>query len=146
MEPTQSMPKKTNVWVIVSIILGLALIGIIVSELPQTGENGKMSVVPADQAADGLLNFINEVYGSQLGPVTLQGVNEENGLYKISLNVTNQGQSVIETVFVTRDGKLFVPQAIDIEEGLSQFRSFQEQNLQTATEQKPTTTNEAIQN
>ncbi|OGY44550.1 MAG: hypothetical protein A3J62_01110 [Candidatus Buchananbacteria bacterium RIFCSPHIGHO2_02_FULL_38_8] len=135
METTQPTASKTNIWMIISIVLAVALIGALATKLPQTDNNGdQMTVLSTEQAGQELLSFLNEIYGPQLGTITLQSITEKNGLYEATIGLTDpqQGQAVSEVAFITKDGQLFIPQVINIQEGLNQFRSVQQQNLQTA--------------
>lgn len=121
----QPKAKKPNIWFIISLVLAIALIGVLVANYGSPKEEGDLVVVQADAAALNLLDFINEVYGPQIGSVTLKGVEEKNGLYQVTISITNNGQPVDEVVFLTRDGKLFIPQVLDIEDNLQRFHEFQ---------------------
>ena len=81
METTQPTASKTNIWMIISIVLAVALIGALATKLPQTDNNGdQMTVLSTEQAGQELLSFLNEIYGPQLGTITLQSITENNGL------------------------------------------------------------------
>lgn len=123
--------KIPNIWLVVSIVLAIALVGVLAANVVKKeggDEKGKIVVVEPEKAGGSLLDFINKVYGPQVGTATLKEVTEENGLYKVSLTVVdNTGAPVEQTVFLTRDAKLFIPQAIDIESVLAQFDALQQQ-------------------
>ncbi len=125
----KSVLKDTNIWPIISAILAIALIGVIAFyALKAPGDGGKLTVIPADQATTDLLDFVNKIYGAQLGPVTAKATAEENGLYKVTVTINDQtGQPVDQEVYLSRDAKLFIPQVIKIEDALSQFETLQQQ-------------------
>ena len=126
--------KKQNPWLILSIVLAIALIAVIVTNsLPKTGgqtEPEETKTLSASEAADKLLSFINEVYGAQIGPVTLKGVESDSGLYKVSVTITDQGQPVDQIIYVTKDAEIFIPQIIRIAEMKDQLNALREQQLQ----------------
>lgn len=131
--------KELNIWMIVSIVLALALIvmiGVVLLKTNLVGKSqsagGKMIVLSADQASDKLLKFINEVYGPQVGLATLKGATEANGLYEVTVGITDNGQPVDQKIYVTKDGALFIPQAMNIDDITQQFRTFQAQQQQGA--------------
>ncbi|OGY43037.1 MAG: hypothetical protein A2729_05750 [Candidatus Buchananbacteria bacterium RIFCSPHIGHO2_01_FULL_39_14] len=119
---------------LVSIIIIAAVVLAIIyqpSFLSKFGGGEKMVVLKLDQAAQDLVSFITEVYGAQVGAVTLKEVIEKNGLYQVTLSLTgSDGQPTEQQVYVSRDGKKFFPQGIDIAEMTSQFRNFQQQQQQ----------------
>jgi len=122
-----STAKKPNIWLIVSIILAIALIGVL-AFYKMTQNQSDIVVIPTEEAGDKLLGFINDVYGPQVGIATLKGVEEKNGLYEITVTVNDQqGQPVEQVVFTTLNGELFIPQALDIEDMRSQFQAWQQQ-------------------
>ena len=135
MIPTPQTTKPAaglmNVWAIVSIILAVALIAVLVANYA-TGGSG-INNLSADEAGGSLTDFLNKIYGPQLGAITLTSVTEENGLYKITVGLLDQttNESVDQVVYTTRDGKLFIPQVVNIAEALDQFDAFQEQQEQS---------------
>lgn len=123
--------KKQNPWLIISIVLAIALffaIGLNISTASKNKELVK-NVLPLEEATDQLVNFINEVYGFQLGPVTLKESVEENGMYKITLSIVDQatGQLVEQVVYVTRDAQVFIPQIIRLEDMRGQLDQLKQQ-------------------
>lgn len=146
MSPTPTMPrpamvppaprpmaaaKKPNIWLVISIILAIALVGVVAVMMLQN--KGGITVLTPDKAGSTLISFINKVYGQQVGTATLKTITDENGLYKIVLTVTQNNAPVDQTVYVSKDGKLFIPQALNIEDMLKQFEAYQ------AQQQNPTT-------
>lgn len=149
--PNQTtMPKpsgsKPNVWLIVSIVLAVILVAVLA--LSYTGKLGTQSssglvAVSAQQASDKLLDFLNKTYGSQLSNLTVKGVTEESGLYKVNFSLTDPttGQAVDQPAYITKDGAKFIPQSIDIAATLTQFETLQQQ--QQAAPAAGTNTNTA---
>ena len=124
--------KEPNIWLVVSIVLAIALVGVIAFNYfqGQTGETDagdSASVVSSQQAAADFLEFIDEIYGAQVSPVTLTSVAEEYGLYKIDFTITEEGTAVPQTVFITKNGKGFTPIIYLIDDITSQFRDYQSQ-------------------
>ena len=127
--------KKINNWFIVSVILAIALISILAVNFYNDKKDG-LIVLPTDQAADTLVDFINKIYGPKVGLATLKEVTEKNGLYEVIVSVANNNETVDQTIFITRDGKLFIPQVINIEDVLVKFEEFQQQ--QQSPQPQPT--------
>lgn len=141
--PNEPMVKKSNPWIIVSIVLALALVVVsLMSFGGLTGSKDKMTVLSSDQAGTQLLAFINQVYSAQVGTAALKSVTEENGLYKVTVTVTNPttNQPEDQPVYVSRDGKLFIPQVIDIDKTKTDFEAFQQQQQQAPADTQGTVT------
>lgn len=115
--------KPINPWMISTGVLGIALLAVLA--LQGTGLSSGGQTVSAEKAGSDLLTFINTIYGDRLGAATLNGTTEEHGLYRVLLTVNDEtGQPTEQEVFVSRDGKLFIPQAIVVDEVLSQYQAF----------------------
>src|SRR3989339_1993697 len=127
--------KKPNLWLVVSIVLAIALIGVVFTNYFGKQDQTQMTVIEPDAAGQTLLDFINEVYAGQIGTATLKGVTLESGLYQITISIVDPqtNQPVDQTVFLSRDGKYFVPQIVEISAVLSQFRTLQQQPQVPAT-------------
>ncbi|MBT4166225.1 hypothetical protein HOE04_04275 [archaeon] len=94
--------KKLSSNKIFWIALGIIGIALIIMFLRADGET-----VSADFAANAVLEFAN----AQGANAELEGVEEENGFYKVSLSI--QGQTL--PVYVTKDGKYFTSSLIPLE-------------------------------
>lgn len=138
---SSAMPKKSALWLTGGIIGGLVVVAIIIA-VARGGFDWKsfagnsMKTIPANQAAEQLVSFINEankVYAPQSSPITLQGVTEEHGLYKVMVQVTDNGQTESQSIYVTRDGALFIPQGIDIKATMTQLQQTPPQAVPTST-------------
>ncbi len=74
-------------------------------------EQSEDNVVSPEQASSAIIDFINRnILGGQ-AEASLTEVLEEKGLYKMKLSIG--GQEI--TSYATRDGKLFFPDVIDLE-------------------------------
>jgi hypothetical protein len=122
--------KKPNIWLITTVILAIALIAVLAFTLPKTGADRGMTVVSAEEAGNTLVDFVNKIYGAQIGVATLKEVNELNGLYAAEVEVIQDGQAVDQTIYITRDAKVFIPQALEMSSMLEQFEAFQQQQQQ----------------
>ncbi len=130
--------KPMNVWMITTIVLAVALVGVVAFMLLGGSallNKGDMVIVKSDKAASDLIDFINEVYGERVGQVTLKGVVEKNGLYEVTFVMTADGQPTDQVVFVTKDGKVFIPQVIDIADMKDQYKQYQAQMQATTGDQ-----------
>ncbi|MDX9893489.1 MAG: hypothetical protein RB292_03680 [Patescibacteria group bacterium] len=123
--------KPQNIWIAVSAFLAVALVAVLIfSYSGGFKANSGMVEVSQDEIGSYLVDFINKIYGPQIGNVSLQQVAAEHGLYKITIGVTVEGQPPQQEVYVTRDGKLFIPQAIDIDEINSEYEQYLQQQNQ----------------
>lgn len=102
--------KKTNFWQIVSAILGVLLILSIFTS--GFGLNKNRRNLSADEASNKALEFINTYVISEGQKATLNGVEEDNQLYKVKISL--QGQEFDS--YITKDGKLLFPSAIDMDQ------------------------------
>jgi len=89
-----------NYWAISTVVLAVLLIIVLVFPRGTSG-------VGTTAAAEKVINFVEE----NGGEATLVSTGEENGLYKITISI--QGQAM--PVYVTKDGKYLMPNAIPLE-------------------------------
>ncbi|MBN1779488.1 MAG: hypothetical protein JW816_04730 [Candidatus Buchananbacteria bacterium] len=151
---TTPTPNKKNQssavkWQIATIVLAIILVLVLAFLIPQVASGNKIEVVKPQEAGTNLVEFINKIYGTQLdGTATLGDVSEENGIYKIGLTITGS-QQPDQTVYLTKDGKMFIPQIIDIDDVLTQYNNYQAQQAQQpvddAINTAPEDTNTATQ-
>lgn len=99
------MKKKRNIilgsavlLVVVAVVLGIALY------------NSKGNLKP-EAARIKVENFVNTYLMQNGAKATVSDVSESYGLYKMKINI---GSGQIVDSYVSRDGKLFFPQALDI--------------------------------
>jgi len=135
-----NQPKAINIWLITTVILGLALAwmaygGGLSNNLPD-GKGGNNPTISAEQAGTDLLAFLNQVYGSTVGEIKSKNVTAQNGLYKVEVEFPQGQTTATSSLYLTLDGKLFVPQVIDVEELKAQSEKAA-QTDQTATAAVP---------
>lgn len=100
------MKKKNN------LLLGIVLLLVVVAVILGIASNNRGTISKKEAAAQGE-NFVNS-FLMQPGSVALvKEVSEEYDLYKLKMDV-GAGQMVDS--YLSRDGKLFFPQALDIAE------------------------------
>ena len=122
--------QQSKLWMIVSVVLFIALIAVVAFFAIKPGAlstgGNSAPVVKADEAANSLVDFINKIYSQQVGTATLKSVTEENGLYKVTVGITANGSPVDQEVYLTRDGKLFIPQVIKVDDVMAQYQQQQQ--------------------
>lgn len=94
---------------IIIIAFGLIIAGIIIFTSSQKQFIEK--TVSLQEAGEIATNFINEKLLQDQGSVSLVGISEEAGLYKIDF--VYQGQDF--SVYISKDGKKFFGEGLDIE-------------------------------
>lgn len=124
--------SKINIWQIVSIILAIALVAVIGVSLSgkymKKGADKDMKILKSDEAATSLIGFINEVYGERVGTVTFKSVADKNGLYEVTFSMTGTDNTPTDqVVYVTKDGKIFIPQVIDVAQMKDEFQKYKAQ-------------------
>ena len=75
----------------------------------------KMKVISIKEASEKAVNYINKDLLQGRTTVTLKNAEEESGVYKISLDIRGRKYDS----YVSKDGKLFFPQAFDLNSNLS---------------------------
>ena len=128
--PAKIEANKQNPWLIVSIGLGLILLIVLGSNYLKSSSKNSLAVVDPQQAGTDLVGFINQVFAPQIGgTVSLQSVNEVNGIYEVNILASNvpAGQPAEQIVYMTKDGKFFIPQVIDINTVKANFQAAQQQ-------------------
>jgi hypothetical protein len=123
--------KKPNllpiIIVVVIIVVAIAAFAFLKGGAKNQNGTEKFAAISSQDAGSKLVSFINEIYGQQIGQVTLKTVTQENGLYKATITLTENGQPVDQNVYISQDGKLFLPQAIVMEDALTQFQALKQQ-------------------
>ena len=119
-----------NVWKSISIassILVIILLIVIFLGFSSSGITGTMS---ADAATQKTLDFIKEYMIRPGTNVSVKDVTEEEGLYKITIELKMGSMSQEVESYVTKDGKLFFPQAIDMDKVKEEEKESQQQTQQ----------------
>lgn len=102
-----------KIYLLAGVIILLVLISGLYKniEMPSLFFSGEKTIT-ADQAKDKALLFIKENLVQPGTVVGIKRVAEEYGMYKITLNVGEQSQDI--DAYITKDGKKFFPQVMDI--------------------------------
>jgi len=99
---------KENSWQIITLILGVLLIVSLFTNGFSSFNLGNNK----EEIGNDVVDFINNELLQGQAVATLNSVTEENGLYKVNVNVAGQQ---IDT-YVTKDGNLFFPQGVPLED------------------------------
>lgn len=113
---------------VVGVMLGLALSASVIP-ITQTHSFRSTNVLPPEEAGEKAVDFI-ATYAVLPGiEVTLINVTEveTDNLYKIATNLSVLGISETQEIYMTTDGELLFPGAIDIDEFKAQMESQKEQ-------------------
>ncbi|MFH1209404.1 MAG: DsbA family protein [archaeon] len=129
--------KKISVWKILTFVLVVLLVASIITR----GFNfsGTGTVVSKEQAKKTAEDFIKENLIQPGVTITVNDVKEENGLYSLAITVTAQGQTQNINSYITRDGQVFFPQGISIEEFGATNPSTDDPNANTQPQNVPKT-------
>lgn len=82
-----------------------------------TSKTKEAKALTADEARVRVVDFINDNLMQPGSEVSIKEISEENGMYKIIVNIS-EGQEI--TSYLTKDGKKFFPQVMDIDEVAAQ--------------------------
>lgn len=121
--------KKSVIWQGISAIL-IVLLLITGYKAFMTDDSSTSAVVTKEVAGEKALEFINDNLVEPGTKATLKEVTEENGMYKLDLNI--KGQEI--SSYMSKDGKVFFPSAMDIAEIESQAQASEEQQEQEAAD------------
>ncbi|MGB2729073.1 MAG: hypothetical protein WBD09_11535 [Halobacteriota archaeon] len=124
----------------VGLIIGI-LIGVVVGAFgfPQTPVFSASNVLTPEEAGAKAVDFIAN-YAVALGvDVELVNVTEVEGanVYKIVVNLSAMGRSQMSESYMTKDGELLFPQAIDVEEFEAMVEQQKEQEENQTQESRP---------
>ena len=136
----ESKGNKTplNIWMIISAVLAVVVVVLVVMWPKAGASNGSVKAISTADAGAKLVEFVNKIYGPQIGLSTLKSVETKSGLYQITVTVDNNGQAVDQVVFMTQDGLMFIPQSLDIAQVESEYEAFlQQQGTIPAGEEQP---------
>jgi len=124
--------NNTMTWKIISLVL---LVALIISLFWGSG-NSEISVedaLSAEEAGQEMMNFINANLIQPGMEATLDSITEEKGVYKMEITA---GEQQIQS-YVTKDGKVFFPQGMDIAEVEEQIKAQQEEQAQATAAPAP---------
>ena len=122
-----SIPKpKLNTWKVLTAVLALLLIfAVFTRGFSLIGLTG-LTVLSQDDSKEKVDDFIQENFATPDVQITLDSISEESGLYKIELTATSLGQAQKAVSYLSKDGKLFFIQGINLDE----FNALKEQLAQ----------------
>jgi protein-disulfide isomerase len=105
--------KRATFWKVSTVVLLVLLILVIYSEGIPTG----LSVAEDDEVVENSIAFINENLLMGMAEAELVDVSLDRGMYKLDLSVEGSSGLVQEfTSYVTKDGNLLFPSAVDMSE------------------------------
>jgi len=103
--------KKNLIVTSILVIIAIALIGGGVFYMNKKKNSSGMlasisGVISSQEAGNKAIEYINKNLLQSGTTASLKGITEENGLYKITLNVSQNGKDQEGIVYASRDGKL----------------------------------------
>lgn len=122
---TDDSGQKSFVWaflaigLIVGLLLGIAVSGSLLGGLRSAApETSLPNALTPEEAGERAIGFITTYAVPPGVEVSLLEVTElkTGNLYQVTTNVSMLGQSETRDLYITRDGKLLFPGAIDIDE------------------------------
>ncbi len=122
--------KKGNYWKFLSLILLALLVFSVFTDYNLSTNNSNLS---GEAAASKAVTLINENILQGQAVAELKSVTEEDGLYKLELTVS--GQEALG--YITKDGKLFFPQVIELSESSLQTQQQQTPPQEVVKSDKP---------
>ncbi|MCD6367849.1 MAG: hypothetical protein J7L45_02060, partial [Candidatus Aenigmarchaeota archaeon] len=110
------------------LLLAVMIIGIGQGEI--SSSHGITGMITAEDANQKALDVIKNHLVPPGTQVSIDSIKEISGIYEINLTVKLNGRDQKFTSYMTKDGKLFFPQGIDID-------SLEEEQQQTQEQQSP---------
>ncbi len=117
-DKSEGTGMKTIGVLIVGLIVGIligAAIGAIVFPQSKTQSIGAANELKAGEAGENLIEFLTDYVATPGVDVELINTTEVE-LYKIAVNVSSQGVSKEVVSYITKDGGLWFPEVVDIED------------------------------
>lgn len=99
-------PDKTNVWAVISAILGIIVVILLI--MMYTGKGITGNVISENAAGDKVIEYLNTRTGGGIEYVSTKDI---GNLYEV--NVEYQGQEI--PVYITKDGEYFVQGAVEMD-------------------------------
>lgn len=118
---------KINVWMIFCIVLLIVLAVFIFYPSIILGLTGKFvqtggNFLTADEAANKATKWISDYFKAQDSNISVKLVNSSetgSGIYQFTIKLSSSQGDDILTYYVSKDGKLFLPQIIDISQEIN---------------------------
>jgi len=121
-EKKEGIKIRISPWAISTLIL-LVILAIFLAYPSMTGRvistDGAVSTLSAGEAANKAVDWISNYYemvGADIEITLVNASETENGIYQFTVKLSSIQGEVERTYYVTRDGKLFLPEAIETEE------------------------------
>ncbi|MBT4277941.1 hypothetical protein HOD96_04315 [Candidatus Falkowbacteria bacterium] len=114
--------KSTGYFWIIAVIFLLIAVTLLVTENSKMmdlvrGDKTTEELLTAEEAQKKLTDFINEAYGQSVKGIEVMETEEKSGVYAVTTLITNTNdQTSTSTLYISKDGKFFLPDAIDMEE------------------------------
>ncbi len=120
---------EVSPWKLVSGVLGVLLVItlVFVAQGSPMARDTEEDVIPPEEAADKALEFVND-YMMEPGmeDIEAEEVNERYGLYEIVILMEGMMGPQEHSMFVSQDGEILFPEAIDIEETADEIEAMQQ--------------------
>ncbi len=114
---------KLNPWMISTVILVGVLAFVLAGGWTITGQvvspDGLTETLTPEEAANKAITWLSSFYKGQGADLTItlvEASETENGIYQFTIKLSSAQGDTEQTFYVTRDGKLFLPQVIETEE------------------------------
>lgn len=127
--------KKISKWKVATVVLAILLIIVIFTKgFSFKGANGSIS---ENDAKDKALNFIKENLLQPGVEVNLNSIAEESGLYKLDLSLNMLGKVQNVPAYVSKDGKLLLLQAFELDKELSPGTTQPAEKIEVSADDDP---------
>jgi predicted DsbA family dithiol-disulfide isomerase len=113
--------KKTNYWFLSTVLLIIALVAVTV--FFSMSPTGAATGISANDAAKNAVTWISDYFKSQDPNISVKLINYSdagNGLYEFTVEISSAGGDSFASYHVTKDGKLFLPTAIDLTQKITE--------------------------
>ncbi|MCK4745312.1 hypothetical protein KAS41_04580 [Candidatus Parcubacteria bacterium] len=115
---TQAKKQGMNLWMLSTILLLAVLVLMIFENGKITNKirgGGTANILTAEEAGQEWIGFINEVNPVTKEKLKILEIKEEGGVYAATVSYDNEDQVSTSTIHISRDGKMFFQQGVDIE-------------------------------
>lgn len=132
-----SILKQKKTWTaLLVIVVVLVALGLISSSVLRKGEKKPEAIKPGktisqDEAKTKAEDFVNKFLMQSGSKASIKEITTEYGLYKLKIDITSD---VVES-YLSKDGRLFFPQALDVEQ-----ISSAKDSVNSSTDSTPTPT------
>jgi len=127
---------KLNLWMIATVILAGALAFVLAGGWTLTGQvvspDGSTGTLTPEEAANKAIDWISSYYKAGGADITITLVDSsetENGIYQFTVKLSSSQGDSEQNLYVTKDGKLFIPQVIETEELIPEQQQPQTQEV-----------------